>query len=292
MIIHVGYPKTGSTFLQENIYPHLKGVTYYDYEHCRKLFRLLINHNSIDFDAETFKQHFNQQSNDFYSFEVLVGKLANGEYNIELAHRLKALGFKQIIISLRNQQSIFESLYRQYIQQGGVLKAKDFFREEMREFRWSYLDYYPLVQYYANLFGKENVFIFLQEELRNNQTKVLNNFTDFIGAAKLNKLPPSKKKGNKSLSSAAIKLLRVLNHSTNNYYRPSNLISSKITTWKFRYLLQEWGDPLLISKIFSNKPLVPKNISQQIPKRYRDNNLKLQETYHLNLKQYHYPLPN
>jgi hypothetical protein len=85
-----------------------------------------------------------------------------------------------------------------------------------------------------------------------------------------------------------MKLLRIINHFTNNYYRPSNLISNKITTWKFRSLLQKKIDPLIISRIVPDKPLIKGSSIKKVRSFYTAGNLKLQEEFGLKLEKHGY----
>jgi len=128
MIIHIGYPKTGTTFLQKNVFPFIKGIEFVTYEECRKIFKSLYSSTSLEFDEAMIKA-FQIQKGQLYSLERLTGEMRTGTYNAEIAHGLKKLGFRKVIITIRRQDKIIESIYRQYIQQGGVLKSKNFIAE-------------------------------------------------------------------------------------------------------------------------------------------------------------------
>jgi len=286
MIVHIGYHKTGTSFLQQHVFPNMQGINYYDYAYCTQLFAPLLQQNTLQFNANIWAKKLHQNPNTLYSFESLVGNMGTGLYNVEIAYRLKAMGFTKIIISIRNQQKMLESLYRQYIQQGGVVKSKAFFDEKMGLFNWHYCDYYPLICKYVQLFGKQNVHILSQESLRNEASIVIQNLVQFTGAKGIT--PNKAQKANNSLSSTSIHLLRIINHFTYNYYRPSNLLSNKISTWKFRYLLQQWIDPFVVAKLFRNRPFVAPHLTQKALNYYAPNNKKLAHEFKLNLAPYNY----
>ncbi len=284
MIVHIGYHKTGTTFLQKNVFPKIRGLKYYNYETCAKYFKPLVSQTTLEFDAKPFIEQLDNSEKALYSYEALVGKMGIGTYNVEIAQRLADIGFKKIVVSIKNQGQMLESIYRQYIQQGGVLKPNDFFEEKYSLFRWSYLDYHSLIAQYVKLFGKENVLVFLQEELKTNQTVVIKQLCDFLEVEQIKEVPTLTT--NRSLSSTSIKLLRIINHFTFNHYRPSNLLSNKITTWKFRNVLQSKIDPVIFSKLFKNKPFVPKRIAVQIEERCGEGNRELQREFGLNLEKF------
>jgi len=285
-IVHVGYHKTGTTFLQNEVFPFIEGVNYVDFNECAIKFRKIYRSTTLEFKSYNTEE-FGISLGSLYSFEDLIGEMGIGTYNYEIASRLKAVGFKKIIITIRRQDKMVESIYRQYIQRGGVLPAAKYV-ENPDFFRWSYLNYYDLIERYSDIFGKENVLIFTQEELKDSLSTVLEKLKTFCGASKQIKLGSSLKKGNKSLSYCSIKLLRVINHFTYNVYRRSNLISNKITTWKFRYVLQSTVDTHLFSKIFSKRKFYSKEFTERVKQDFFESNQRLNNKYELNLDKYGY----
>lgn len=290
MIIHIGYHKTGTTFLQRSVFPNIKGITYYDYAFSKKLFTGLAKKPTLEFNSDQFKTDLDN-NNSLYSFEALVGEMGIGTYNFEIANRLKEVGFKKVIISIRNQLSMLESLYRQYIQVGGVVKPKFYFDETNGLFRFNYCDYYKLIEYYKELFCKENVHIIIQEELIEKKQETLKKLLDFIGYnLEIEENSIKRNRSNYSLSRLSIKLLRVINHFTYNYYRPSNLLSKRISTHNIRFLLQKYLDPYLIANLSGKKPFLPKQVADKAISYYAKNNSRLEKEYNLDLKQYRYPM--
>lgn len=284
MIVHIGYPKTGTTFLQNGIFPNMEGLIYTDYKTCKKLFQPLISETSLSFDPNQFQLHSSPQA--LYSLESLVGAMGTGVYDYEIAQRLKALGFKKIIITIRRQDKMLESLYRQYIQQGGVQKPMAFVQDS-DYFRWSFLNYSTLITHYAKLFGRENVFVFCQEELKENASAVLERLKTFCEASAITS-HSEKKAANTSLSRLAIQWLRVVNHFTYNVYRRSSLISKKFTTWKFRNLLQSKLDPILLRRLSSKKDFYDSVFANDVLKRYQSDNRNLNQEFDLKLDTWSY----
>ncbi len=285
MTVHIGYHKTGTTFLQNNVFPHLEEIDYVGYAQCRKLFEPVYSDTTLEFDPAAH-QHFSAAGDKLYSFERLVGDMGIGDYNYEIAGRLHALGFKKVIVTIRRQDKMAESIYRQYVQQGGVQKPKPFFKDR-HYFRWSYLEYDKLLDRYIDLFGIENILVLPQEELREDQAGAIKRITDFCGATNWN--PPARqKRPNASLSYRSIQLLRVINHFTYNHYRRSQLISRRITTWKFRHLLETYIDPYFVRKLFGERKFVAKQENERIRAQFAAVNRKLEKRFGLDLQAYGY----
>lgn len=286
MIVHIGFHKTGTTFLQNNVFTKIEGIKYYSHMHCATFFKDIMMKSNFEFRLSENK--YNLIEKELYSFESLVGIFGLGYNAYEIARNLKDIGFKKIIISIRNQKSCFESIYRQYIQQGGVMKPKDFFDEKNKFFRWDYLNYHCLISYYIELFGVENIFIILQENLLKKTSLVVENLSTFVGHDILYIDQAKSSKSNKSLSSLSIKILRFINHFTYNEYRPSNILCNRITTWKFQYILQKWIDPFFLSKISKNKKMVSSDIIKRVDNYYQKDNKKLSSFFDLELDKMDY----
>lgn len=288
MIVHIGYHKTGTTYLQNKIFPSIYGINYYGDKEYGNFLKSVLLKNSLEFDPKEVSASLDTSSTALYSKEALVGTMGLGTYNAEIAHRLARIGAERIIITIRNQPDMLEGIYRQYIQQGGVLKPKEFFQEDFQRFKWNYLDYYSLIHHYAEIFGKENMLIILHERLKHEQEAVLSEIANFLNTKAAE--PIQNSASNRSLSSISIKMLRIINHFTYNSYRPSNLLSNKITTWKFRYMLQSFIDPYIVNKLFNNQPLVPKQYQKEANRIYVAGNDKLNKEFALHLQEYDYPL--
>ena len=49
-VVHIGYPKTGTTFLQWNVFPKLKNWNFIDYHQSHQIFMDLIYLDDLDYD--------------------------------------------------------------------------------------------------------------------------------------------------------------------------------------------------------------------------------------------------
>ena len=272
-IVHIGYPKTGTKYLQNYVFPHISGINYVDYWDSMAQLEDV-------FMGTTFEHKCRRgptpKENSLYTSERLVGTPATGVLNYEIALRLKDIGFDRAIIVIRRQDTMIESLYRQFVQQGSVLTAREFINDS-EAFRWMYLDYYNLVDRYVQVFGCENVLVIPHEKLSRDPVGVSRRIGEFCGG-EVENIEDTRR--NVSLSYISIKLLRIINHFTWNTFRRSQIISDHITTWKARQVLI-FFDPLL--RRLSKKKFFGIDLS-----RYFISNRKLDETYRLDLKKYGY----
>ena len=209
-IIHIGYPKTGTTYLQKNIYPHLQGIKFYDYKIADDLFYELIYLDDLDYDGDKEKEKFrpllDSTENSLFSFESLTGApfIYKGANRSLIPSRLKNLGFEKVIITIRNQVDIIDSLYRQYVVQGGVMKFKDFldidqkWKLSVRPFHTGYLNYDKLASRCIEVFGKENVLILQQENFRGEFDEIRKKLIHFTGSTGF--VPGKPDRSNESLT--------------------------------------------------------------------------------------------
>lgn len=296
-IAHIGYPKTGSTFLQQEVFPLLNDINYVDFHTCVQLFQDVIYLDDLDFDTAKWQKEFtaiSENSTSLFSQEALTGApfTYKGLNRSRIVGRLKQLGFTKIIITIRNQEDMLDSLYRQYVYQGGVMKFKDFLNMDgkwnhyIRAFNLDYLKYDRLIKLYFEQFGKANVLVLPQEMLKSDREGFLKKVMDFIGTE-----PPDvalNKRSNESMSNLSTHLLRLINHFTFNSQRPNQLLSNRIGTKPIKKLFQAILDPYFF-KFFSNKDsYLKERYRKQLADYYAQSNKELDEITDLNLSDFGY----
>lgn len=126
-LIHIGYPKSGSTWLQRNVFRNPKLGFFEQSRH--KVTELLIAPNTFDFEAATCRQQFLpdiQQAQErglhsVLSQEMLTGRAHTGGYNgATNAERLaQVFPNAKILIVIREQKRMILSSYKQYVKGGG-----------------------------------------------------------------------------------------------------------------------------------------------------------------------------
>jgi hypothetical protein len=183
ILIHIGYGKTGTTWLQENLF-NFDNPTFTNISTEDKIQSTIANHFFVDknnyplsfFDDNTeeiqssfdkiIDLHKNRKTNYWViSQERLAGTATHGGYDSRKnAHLLKKHFPKaKILIVIREQKKIIQSLYFQYLNGGGTNKVLKFLKPKSIDLKTSFSpNHYKfsfLIQEYYALFGKENVLV-------------------------------------------------------------------------------------------------------------------------------------
>lgn len=178
-LIHVGYPKCASTFLQDRLfYPQGLGFHRPGKEDRALLFEELILNDGFGFDADASRDRFERMAGGakgvvVWSEETLVGDPMQRRYNGgDVARRMKAIfPDARVLMIVREQRAMAISCYRQYVREGGRHSIEDFIGtgSEPLSFhpilRPRFLQYARPVAQYQELFGSENVLVLPFEEL-------------------------------------------------------------------------------------------------------------------------------
>ena len=216
-IIHIGYHKTGTTYLQKNVF-----------ENNPKLFNrvpqptirnTLILPSPLRYDSEPFETLCLSNSLEkrlVISNEYISSNIHNGDYMSAItADRLKqVIPSAKIIIGIREQVSMITSAYSQYIKARGSLSIRDYLYSPISKlFNFNHLQYHSLIEYYMNLYGKENILILPYEVLKTNPRLYLKTVFEFIEEPDLIETIDFdvQSKLNPSMSSFALQVKRFFN---------------------------------------------------------------------------------
>lgn len=235
-VVHIGFPKTATTFLQTRVFPRLPdSFRYLGRDRCAAFFRPVTDYDDTIFDVDRAARWLSsalQGAPDaLVSYEPLTGAHYRSAFvnRTLIAHRLRLLGFDRVIISIRNQPEALESAYKEYIRHGGVLKFADYFWfDESRTpyFYPQYFAYSSIYRLYAEIFGTDNVLILQCEKLRTLEFQ-----QDLCRFLKIPRFSvDASTVVNRSLSRRKTAILRWLNHLTYNDFQPSHPLSRKIST--------------------------------------------------------------
>ena len=176
-IVHIGLPKTGTTSLQQNVYPVLSSMKGYEWYRSKsnELFSDIRDHIAkMRFGFSISKIRMDEK--DFVSDEGLCGW--DPYYWEEFAEKnLEAFGSDtHIILTLRKPSDFLNSVYIQTcLHEGDVQKPKDFFltkryyseRLEIAKFSIEDFSYSKLIYFYTSRFEKVTIVKF--EELKSLQ---------------------------------------------------------------------------------------------------------------------------
>ena len=124
-IIHIGPPKTGSTYLQRTYFPNIPNLTFlfrsdYDNLQSRNIGKaVLLSKEALAGKAwnDDWKRGIKNEHRYIESFDQTVK-------NLQLVHP-----DARIIIIFRKHGDWLISMYKQYVLEGGILNFKDFYNE-------------------------------------------------------------------------------------------------------------------------------------------------------------------
>jgi hypothetical protein len=208
-LIHVGYPKALSSWMQKWLFTPQNGF-------CKTLDSLTLQLFLIDATPFTFQpdkaRNWVEKTlketpgsanlQQVITGESLVGHTHCGGYNAKTnADRLKELYPQaKILIVVREQKATIRSLYKTFIIWGmphsidRILKPVE--PNMSPQFHLDFLCYDLLVSYYQYLYGKDQVLVLPYEAFVENGADFLNRIFTFCGmensAAKIKKLPISR----------------------------------------------------------------------------------------------------
>jgi len=230
--IHVGDYKTGTSWLQEVVFPFHHEIQYlgdhFEKRELQEVLRELVDIRDLDFDAESLRKKFEQNFTKEDSKVIGISREAlsqsnyiTGEHAKRNAQRLKEVfGDVKIIYVIREQISMLGSIYSQYLKMGGTRSFNDWFLDPIEcKGIIERLKYDKNIAMYQEVFGKENIKVLLFEELRANKNSFLTKLYSFIGCQDTSFQPiESKKEVNTSLTTHGALVSKVLHRLFRNSY--------------------------------------------------------------------------
>lgn len=245
--IHVGDYKTGTSWLQEAVFPFHPEIQYlgdhFEKKELQEVLRELVDIRDLDFCAENlrkkFEQNFTKENNKIIGISREALSQSNyitGEHAKRNAQRLKEVfDDVKIIYVIREQISMLGSIYSQYLKTGGTRCFNDWFLDPIEcKGIIERLKYDKNIAMYQEIFGKENVQVLLFEELRANKENFLKKLYSFIGCQDTSFQPiESKKEVNTSLSTHGAIISKLLHKLFRNSYH--NYRSTFLGIDKFIY---------------------------------------------------------
>lgn len=224
LMIHPGFHKTGTTYLQKEIFS--QDQFFQLLARSDEIAEIIERPSDLEYSSEEALQNiqtqfgFDSNKPNILSSETFCGNPFFGSREAKaLADRLfDTFGTAKILFTVREQRSSARSLYKQYVKMGGLARPESFFRNkyipQFGSFRPETLNYGNLVDYYANLFGTENILVLAQEQLRNDAGTFFDSLGAFLGTDLRDiAVPPS------IMASPSVAQLRL--------YRLSNLFLTK-----------------------------------------------------------------
>jgi hypothetical protein len=205
-VIHIGYHKSASTFLQQQVFPNLPVNYVFFAGEKRQYLDMLESAKGLDVDGVrnwveneiSRKYPLTRHAVTVLSHEELSGH-PHGYKSISpfiIASNLKAcFPNAKILIIIRNQLDYLTSLYsfRVAIKGRETRSFSQFLEEEGNKGLFEHLEYDRLIEHHQELFGKENVAILPVELLKSNHDEFFANLFSFLGipAQQITNVEPS-----------------------------------------------------------------------------------------------------
>ena len=175
-VFHIGYPRTGTTFLQKGIFPQLADQLHVVTSRVGS-FYAATSLSDLDGLYKDLSSRTVEEKTVMESEEVFSG----GPFEDELSMPKKIAYVNpdaKIVICLRSQHSMMPSLYSLYVRKGGTLKFSDYVHCIIERRK---LDYKVLVDRYCSVFGNDRVRVLFFEDLIASPDRFLDDFFGFIG---------------------------------------------------------------------------------------------------------------
>lgn len=311
--LHVGYHKTGTTYLQNRIFSshpdiNFLGMPWQNDNYDQIIRRLKFTH-PLDFNPEAFRSEIlhemdqDDQVKDSDSRATLIsleslhsGPEWFGSDIVQMTNRIhESFSPCKIILGIRNQWSYIVSNYNEYIIHGGKLSFKYFLNNS---FNFNYalsakLQYDKVISMYYELFGSENVHIYLHEELLKDPVLEINQMADFMGIKEFESISITKTYA--SMSRCSMEIIRFMNHLLAMDFNEQYFLVGRSNLWSMRekvrrgiislfQKLQKTGIPKRICK----KSYMTEQIKNEIRSKYNSSNHMLEKILGIDLEKYEY----
>lgn len=199
-LIHVGYPKAASTWLQQTLFSDEKAGFYapWGFPSGDAIEQFVLT-NSFRFCAKSTRQFFAPGFQEsarknlipVLSQESLIGNQVRGCYwTKDVADRIyETFPEAKILILIREQKAAIASSYRQYIRKGETGTLDHFLgTDKPRQpgigpiCMLDRLEYDLPIAYYQKLFGENNVLVLPMELLKTHPQSLIQKILEFVGS--------------------------------------------------------------------------------------------------------------
>jgi len=196
-LIHIGYQKTASSWLQKYLFRTNSSIFGHPCENAYgEAHQHSIYGRKFEFDPSKVLEIFESgiklcEENGqipVISNENLVGNpLVPYNYANETAEKIhQTFPNAKILIFIREQKKMISSLYRQYVREGGKLALEEFLNGKSRKpgfwptFIPERLEYDKLIACYQKLFGSEKILVLSFENFKKSNSKTVEKILQFI----------------------------------------------------------------------------------------------------------------
>jgi len=305
VLIHIGYHKTGTNWLQRRFFADpATGYRWLGKRPGSHPVRRFVRDRPFAFDPQAVRAALQPMIDEaetaglqpVISFERLSGStLSGGHDSVRIADRLhRAYPEARILVAVREQRSLVVSTYKGYVQQGGAAPLARFLeppRSGSVRVPWfdaRYLEYDRLIAYYRSLFGTEQVLALAFDQFVEDGRAYVERIADFAGRPVpcdvLDSLPYGRRENVRTTSALTLSVVRRLNHlGPPTDVNPAPLVASKLAGRAADRLVR--GDPLRARSAAADERL-RREVDEWAGDRYAASNARLGELLGVDLARY------
>ena len=177
-IFHIGYPRTGTTFLQKSIFNQCRDRLFYQKSEVPQFYNWK---PSYKYDLyKDIKESLVKNKIFLDTEEEFSGDMYQDNYTFPMY--IKNINPKsKIILTIRSQYSIIPSIYSLYIKKGGRLSFDQYLELLILNNKFKFNKLYNA---YLDFFPKNQILLLFFEELKYNKQLYIEKIFDFIGLKK------------------------------------------------------------------------------------------------------------
>jgi hypothetical protein len=224
LLIHIGYPKTATTWLQARVFPLDIEGWFRPIGTRRSILATFVTVDGFRFDPRSARASFDDQISasvssrrtPVISLERLAGIAPSGGYDAQsIADRLaRTFPNARVLIVIREQEQMLRSTWQQYVREGGACSLRRFLDpprdDNIPLFRFEQFEYDALINYYYGLFTPDRVCVLALEQLARSPQAFLTSLTEFAGVDATPQIDYSTAYA--GLSGVSLAILRRLNY--------------------------------------------------------------------------------
>lgn len=301
-VLHVGYQKTATTWLQKAVLSHHPGVEVVrratpDAEWLEDVVGL----HPFDFDPGALRARYERSAAacagrlPFLSYEAWIGTpFSGGRDVVENARRLHAIFPEaRVVLVIREPMDMLGSMLRQYVHEGGALPPTALLTRRHPErtyFDPSFLYYDRVIDVYSELFGRDRLCVLLFEMLRSSPQEFVDQLCEFCGVVPLDVSRLEDGHRNTGLSAPSLAIARVANRFVASAFNTAPLVPRALLTSRaIRRALQRGVDPLLFRNARAASPALDAQLRVRLEAGYRAHNQRLAKEHDIPVDRFGYP---
>lgn len=308
LVVHLGYHKTATTWLQNAIFSDegLGFICPWDPQAGAAVDEFILA-NGFRFDATRARARFEEGLTKarekglvpVLSNEALCGQpvgsgwcFSYGKYVVERVH--ETFPESRVLIVVREQRGALVSHYRQYVANGSHGDLARFFGGPELPPGFApicpldHFEYDGLVGHTQSLFGVESVLVLPFEMLREERERFLTELCRFVGQP-ADQMPdrPPERVGAKGVGLAFKRFCNRMNFGKADWSRPKQSVAVRLVSRATRWV-EQWT-PEAWNHAYDHR--ISRYVEAQVGARYAQSNARLQQLTGMDLGRYGYALP-